>query len=69
MKTIFTTVLCTAAIIGQISMASAQHEYPAGGTAPPAAVCCALQPVDLGWAYTRIQPVGYSGPFSSSANA
>jgi hypothetical protein len=27
MKTIFTTVLCTAAIIGQISMASAQYEY------------------------------------------
>jgi hypothetical protein len=30
MKTIFTTVLCTAVIIGQISMASAQYEYPAG---------------------------------------
>jgi hypothetical protein len=54
--------------ITQINTASAQ----AGGTyygsyyyyyGSPAALCCALSPIDLGWAYTRNQPAGDSAPY------
>ena len=56
--TIFTAVLCTA-VISQINTASAQYYGPIGGYyyyGSPAAVCCALTPVDLGWALTRSHP-------------
>jgi len=69
MNTILPAVLCTAAIIGQISTASAQYYGPPGGYyyyGSPAGICCALQPLDLGCAYTRIQPVGYGGPFPAA---
>ena len=65
MKFIVAAVVCTA-VIGQINTASAQYYRPLGGYyyyGSPAAVCCALEPVDLGWAYTRIQPAGYGGPY------
>jgi hypothetical protein len=73
MKAIFAAVLYAAAVISQISTASAQYYGPPGGDyhyglqyyGPPGGYyrygseCCAPQPVDLGWAYTRYQPVGY----------
>ena len=59
MKAIFAASFCTAAIIGQISTASAQF-YPPGGYYSPAGV---YLPQDLGWVYTRNQPVGYSEPY------
>jgi len=68
-KYILAAILCCAAIIGQISTASAQYYGPLGGYyyyGSPAAFCCALEPVDLGWAYTRIQPVGYGGPYPAA---
>ncbi|HJY93168.1 MAG TPA: hypothetical protein VJ255_22980 [Candidatus Acidoferrum sp.] len=72
MKLIVAAVLCTAAVIGQINTASAQYYGPLGGYyyyGSPAAFCCALEPVDLGWAYTRIQPVGYGGPYPAARMA
>jgi hypothetical protein len=61
MKLVVAAVLCTAAVIGQISTASAQYYGPLGGYyyyGSPAGICCALTPLDLGWAYTRNQPAG-----------
>jgi hypothetical protein len=66
MKLIVAAVFCTAAVIGQISTASAQYYGPPGGYyyyGSPAGSCCALTPIDLGWAYTRNQPVGYGEPY------
>jgi hypothetical protein len=57
-----------AAFISQIHTASAQ----AGGTyygsyyyyyGSPAAFCCALAPIDLGWAYTHNQLPGDGPPY------
>ena len=69
MKAIFAAVLCTA-IIGQIGAASAQYlglsgDYYYYGS--PA--CCALSPANLGWAYTRNQPMGYGGPYPATQMA
>jgi hypothetical protein len=69
MKLVLATVFCCAAIVGDISGASAQYYGPPGGYyyyGSPAAVCCALVPVDLGWAYTRNQPVGYGEPYPAA---
>ena len=63
--TFFTAVLCTA-VVSQIDTASAQYYGPLGGYyyyGSPAAVCCALTPVDLGWALTRSRPAGNVGPY------
>ena len=63
--TFFTAVLCTA-VFSQIDTASAQYYGPLGGYyyyGSPAAVCCALTPVDLGWALTRSQPAGNVAPY------
>jgi hypothetical protein len=68
MKLVVSAVLCTAAIVGQISTASAQYYGPPGGYyyyGSPAGICCALEPLDLGWLYTRSQPVGYGRPYSA----
>ena len=62
---IFAAVICTA-VISQINPASAQYYGPLGGYyyyGSPAAVCCALTPVDLGWALTRSQPAGNVAPY------
>lgn len=62
---IFTAVFFTA-IISQINAASAQYYGPPGGYyyyGSPAGICCALTPVDLGWAFTRNQPVGDVAPY------
>jgi hypothetical protein len=69
MKAGFAIILCTAATICQISAASAQYYGPPGGFyyyGSPAGICCALSPPDLGWAYTRNQPVGYSEPYPAT---
>ena len=69
MKAVFAAVLCTATIIGQIGAASAQYYGPPGGYyyyGSPAGICCALSPVDLGWAYTRYQPEGYGKPYPAT---
>jgi hypothetical protein len=66
MKLIVAAVLCTAAVISQISTASAQYYGPPGGYyyyGSPAGICCAQLPIDLGWAYTRNQPVGDGEPY------
>jgi hypothetical protein len=66
MRRILVIVFCTAAVLGQISGASAQYYGPPGGYyyyGSPAGVCCAPEPVDLGWAYTRNQPVGGGAPY------
>ena len=74
-KLIVATVLCTAAIISQISTASAQY-YPPGGYyyygspagiyyGPPDYIYYYV-PQDLGWVYTRHQPVGYSEPYPAA---
>jgi hypothetical protein len=66
MKLIVAAVLCTAALNGQVSTASAQYYGPLGGYyyyGSPAGMCCALAPPDLGWAYTRNQPVGNVEPY------
>jgi len=64
---IFTAALCTA-VISQVDAASAQYQYyePPGGYyyyGSPAGIGGALVPRDLGWEYTRIQPVGYGKPY------
>ena len=72
MKAIFAAVLCTAAAIGQIRTASAQYYGPPGGYyyyGSPAGICCALSPLDLGWAYTRNQPVGYGRHYPATRMA
>jgi hypothetical protein len=61
MKFSLLVVLFTATAIGQASKASAEYYGPPGGYyyyGSGAGICCALSPVDLGWAYTRYQPVG-----------
>jgi hypothetical protein len=66
MKLIVSAVLCTAAVNGQISTASAQYYGPPGGYhyyGSPAGSCCALVPTDFGWLYTRDQPVDYGEPY------
>jgi hypothetical protein len=66
MKLIVAAFLCTAVVIGLISTASAQYYGPPGGYyyyyGSPAGIRCALTPQDLGWLYTRNQPVGYDKP-------
>jgi len=73
MKLIVAAVLCTAAIIGQISTACAQYPshgyyyyYPPGSYyywGSPSGLYNVPTPQDLGWNYTRNQPVGYSKPY------
>jgi hypothetical protein len=63
--TIFAAVFCTA-VIGQINTASAQYYGPASlyyHYGSPAGACCALVPMDLGWAFTRNQPAGHAAPY------
>ena len=72
----FTAVIC-AAIISQISPASAQY-YGYGQTSyygpasmhyhylSPAAACCAVVTVDSGWVFTRNQPVGDVAPYPAA---
>jgi hypothetical protein len=65
--------ICTAAVIGQISTACAQYPahgyyyyYPPGSYyywGSPSGLYNVLTPQDLGWNYTRNQPVGYSKPY------
>lgn len=65
MKIISAALLGAAAIVSQSSVASAQYYGPPGGYyyyGSPAGLCCALQPVNLGWIYTRSQPPGYGTP-------
>ena len=70
MRGIFAAVICAVAVISQTSTASAQYtaQYygPLGGYyyyGSPAGNCCALLPMNLGWAYTRNQPTGSGGPY------
>ena len=68
MKAIFASALCAAAVICQTSTASAQYYGPAAfyySYGSPAAACCALLPMNLGWAYTRNQPPGDGAPYSA----
>jgi hypothetical protein len=63
--TIFTAVFCTA-VLSQIDTASAQYYGPASlyyHYGSPAGACCALVPMDLGWAFTRNQPAGHVAPY------
>jgi hypothetical protein len=66
MKAIFAAALCAAATICQPSTASAQYYGPAAlyySYGSPAGACCALVPMNLGWAYTRGQPPGDTAPY------
>jgi hypothetical protein len=74
MKVIFAAALCIAAIIGQIGTASAQYDphsgpyyyYPPGGYyyyGSPAGIYSGQPLQDLGWNYTRNQPVGDVEPY------
>jgi hypothetical protein len=70
MRAIFAAVICAGAVISQTNTASAQYtaQYygPPGGYyyyGSPAGNCCALLPLNLGWAYTRNQPTGSGGPY------
>ena len=75
MKLIVAAVLCTAAVIGQISTASAQYYRPFTSYqyfrpltyyyGSPAGSCCALTPLNQGWIYTRDQPVGDGQPYAA----
>jgi hypothetical protein len=61
MKLVVGAILCTAAVIGQISTASAQHYGQPGGYyyyGSPAGIYYAQPQIeqDLGWNYTRNQP-------------
>jgi hypothetical protein len=67
MKLIVAAVLCTAAVIGQISTASAQYYGPGYyNYGSPEGFYNRLLPLDLGWAYTRNQPVGYGEPYPAA---
>ena len=79
MKAIFAAALCTAAVLGQISTASAQsygtpggyYYEPPGGYyyyGSPAGIYYAQPQIeqDLGWNYTRNQPVGDGGPYPAA---
>jgi len=71
MKAIFAAAF-SVAVIGHISTASAQYNGPLGGYyyyGSPAGNCCALSPLNLGWAYTRNQPVGYGASYHAMAMA
>jgi hypothetical protein len=73
MKLIVAAALCTAAVIGQISTASAQYYSPPGAYYYPPRnyyyygsagdFYYILQPQNLGWNYTRNQPLGYVRPY------
>jgi hypothetical protein len=66
MRAIFAAIICAGAVISQTGTASAQYIGPAsfyysyGGAA---GLCCAVLPMNLGWAYTRNQPAGDGGPY------
>jgi hypothetical protein len=66
MRAIFAAVICAGAVISQTGTASAQYIGPAsfyysyGGAA---GLCCAVLPMNLGWAHTRSQPTGDGGPY------
>jgi hypothetical protein len=76
MKVIVAAVLCTAAVIGQVSTASAQYYlssgyyyYPLGGYyeyGSPEGFYNRLRPQSLGWNYTRNQPAGYGKPYPAA---
>jgi len=77
MKVIFAAAFCIATIIGQISTASAQYDphsgyyyyYPPGGYyyyGSPAGIYNGQPLQDLGWNYTRNQPVGYVKPYPAA---
>jgi hypothetical protein len=76
MKVIFAAGLCIAVIIGQTSTAPAQsytaagyYYYPPGGYynyGSPAGVYNGQPLQDLGWNYTRNQPVGYVRPYPAA---
>ncbi len=67
MKLIVAAGICIATAFGQVGPAAAQQYYgPPGdyyyyGTG--AIGRADLAPVDLGWLYTRNQPVGYGRPY------
>jgi hypothetical protein len=66
MKYILASIFCAAAVLGQPSQASAEYYGPPGGYyyyGSGAGICCAVLPVDLGWAYTRNRPVGDGGAY------
>jgi hypothetical protein len=66
MRYVLASIFCAAAILIQISIASAQYYGPPFGHyyyGSPASTCCALVPRDLGWDYTRNQPVGDVAPY------
>ena len=81
MKAMFAAILCTAAVVGSIGTASAQHygapgSYyyyePPGGYyyyGSPAGIYYAQPQIDqdLGWNYTRNQPAGDGGPYPAAA--
>lgn len=65
MKAAFVTLLGAAAMVSISSAATAQYYGPPGGYyyyGSPAGLCCALQPVNLGWIYTRSQPASPGSP-------
>jgi hypothetical protein len=77
MKVIFAAALCIAAIIGQIGTASAQYDphsghyyyYPPGGYyyyGSPAGIYSGQPLQDLGWNFTRNQPVGDVEPYPAT---
>jgi len=80
MKLVVGAVLCTAAVVGQISTASAQYYGQPGGYyyyeppggyyyyGSPAGIYHAQPQIeqDLGWNYIRNQPVGYGGPYRAA---
>ena len=67
MKLIVVSVLCIAAVVGQISAASAQPYYGAPGDyyyyGTGALMRAEQTPISLGWLYTRSQPAGYGRPY------
>jgi hypothetical protein len=70
MRHILAGIFCATALLGQIGTASAQSAAPYYGPiggyyywGSLAGICCALHPVDLGWAYTRNQPVSDSASY------
>jgi len=77
MKLVVAAVLCTAAVIGQISTASAQY-YPRTGYyyynppggyyywGSPAGFYSGQPLQNLGWNYTRNQPVGEGKPYPAA---
>ena len=73
MKVICAVFLCATAITGQISTVSAQYYRPGGYYyyeppggyyyyGSPAGISQPLIAQDLGWNYTRNQPLGIGGP-------